>query len=175
MQGDNLVTAVLTGPGIVFIQSLPFHRLSQRIARYFLGQHELVIAYWLVCAVLLAQYFYSHSFCSDRSFDWPPPLLLQGCNISKHEGQSKVLPSDSDFLLSCLCCGCVIVNLDGHMRFFFVLGFHRKSRRCSLTSDGKIESKRWVKDLRKFYREYVSCKNIFKWRGTKYSPSFDVR
>ncbi|CAN6580646.1 hypothetical protein ACFX13_032816 [Malus domestica] len=30
---DNLVTAVLTGPGIVFIQSLPFHRFSQRIAR----------------------------------------------------------------------------------------------------------------------------------------------
>lgn len=33
LQGENLVTAVLTGPGIVFIQSLPFHRLSQRIAR----------------------------------------------------------------------------------------------------------------------------------------------
>ncbi|KAK9083823.1 hypothetical protein Scep_030294 [Stephania cephalantha] len=32
-QGDNLVTATLTGPGIVFLQSLPFHRLSQRIAR----------------------------------------------------------------------------------------------------------------------------------------------
>ncbi|KAL3499621.1 hypothetical protein ACH5RR_038714 [Cinchona calisaya] len=31
--GDNLVTALLTGPGIVFIQSMPFHRLSQRIAR----------------------------------------------------------------------------------------------------------------------------------------------
>lgn len=31
--GDNLVTAILTGPGIVFIQSLPFHRFSQRIAR----------------------------------------------------------------------------------------------------------------------------------------------
>ncbi|KAL4295495.1 hypothetical protein GQ457_12G001300 [Hibiscus cannabinus] len=31
--GDNLVTADLTGPGIVFIQSLPFHRFSQRIAR----------------------------------------------------------------------------------------------------------------------------------------------
>ncbi|XVF51773.1 hypothetical protein PTKIN_Ptkin04bG0211600 [Pterospermum kingtungense] len=31
--GDNLVTAVLKGPGIVFIQSLPFHRFSQRIAR----------------------------------------------------------------------------------------------------------------------------------------------
>lgn len=31
--GHNSVTAVLTGPGIVFIQSLPFHRLSQRIAR----------------------------------------------------------------------------------------------------------------------------------------------
>ncbi|KAG8382436.1 hypothetical protein BUALT_Bualt05G0077100 [Buddleja alternifolia] len=33
LQGDNLVTAVVTGPGIVFIQSMPFHRLSQRIAR----------------------------------------------------------------------------------------------------------------------------------------------
>ncbi|KAJ0826105.1 putative mitochondrial biogenesis protein AIM24 [Helianthus annuus] len=31
--GDNLVTAMVTGPGIVFIQSLPFPRLSQRIAR----------------------------------------------------------------------------------------------------------------------------------------------
>lgn len=31
--GDNLVTGVLTGPGIVFIQSLPFYKLSQRIAR----------------------------------------------------------------------------------------------------------------------------------------------
>ncbi|TYG92418.1 hypothetical protein ES288_A11G029400v1 [Gossypium darwinii] len=30
---ENLVTAVLTGPGILFIQSLPFHRLSQRFAR----------------------------------------------------------------------------------------------------------------------------------------------
>ncbi|KAM7494062.1 hypothetical protein LguiB_028671 [Lonicera macranthoides] len=31
--GENLITAVLTGPGIVFIQSMPFQRLSQRIAR----------------------------------------------------------------------------------------------------------------------------------------------
>ncbi|GLJ17720.1 hypothetical protein SUGI_0309270 [Cryptomeria japonica] len=31
--GDGLFTAHLTGPGIVFIQSLPFYRLSQRIAR----------------------------------------------------------------------------------------------------------------------------------------------
>ncbi|XP_057810350.1 uncharacterized protein LOC131024825 [Salvia miltiorrhiza] len=31
--GDNTVTAIITGPGIVFIQSMPFHRLSQRIAR----------------------------------------------------------------------------------------------------------------------------------------------
>uniref|UniRef100_A0A0D6QW22 Uncharacterized protein n=1 Tax=Araucaria cunninghamii TaxID=56994 RepID=A0A0D6QW22_ARACU len=31
--GDGLLTAHLTGPGIVFIQSLPFYRLSQRIAR----------------------------------------------------------------------------------------------------------------------------------------------
>ncbi|CAN6464885.1 unnamed protein product [Victoria cruziana] len=31
--GENHTTAVLTGPGIVFIQSLPFYRLSQRIAR----------------------------------------------------------------------------------------------------------------------------------------------
>ncbi|KAK9716342.1 hypothetical protein RND81_06G227000 [Saponaria officinalis] len=30
---ENLVTAILTGPGIVFIQSLPFPRLSQRVAR----------------------------------------------------------------------------------------------------------------------------------------------
>jgi hypothetical protein len=33
LQGDNAVTALLTGPGIVFIQSLPFPRFSQRIAR----------------------------------------------------------------------------------------------------------------------------------------------
>ncbi|KAM0030292.1 putative mitochondrial biogenesis protein AIM24 [Helianthus debilis subsp. tardiflorus] len=31
--GENLVTAMLTGPGIVFIQSMPFPRFSQRIAR----------------------------------------------------------------------------------------------------------------------------------------------
>ncbi|KAK8936643.1 hypothetical protein KSP39_PZI012272 [Platanthera zijinensis] len=31
--GDHQLTVSLTGPGIVFIQSLPFHRLSQRIAR----------------------------------------------------------------------------------------------------------------------------------------------
>uniref|UniRef100_A0A1D1Z6W2 Uncharacterized protein M6_Spy0233 n=1 Tax=Anthurium amnicola TaxID=1678845 RepID=A0A1D1Z6W2_9ARAE len=31
--GDNQLLASLTGPGIVFIQSLPFYRLSQRIAR----------------------------------------------------------------------------------------------------------------------------------------------
>jgi hypothetical protein len=34
IQGGNQLTASLTGPGVVFIQSLPFHRLSQRIARY---------------------------------------------------------------------------------------------------------------------------------------------
>jgi uncharacterized protein (AIM24 family) len=33
MQGDNQLRASLTGPGVVFIQSLPFNRLSQRIAR----------------------------------------------------------------------------------------------------------------------------------------------
>lgn len=31
--GDGLYVAHLTGPGAVFIQSLPFHRLAQRIAR----------------------------------------------------------------------------------------------------------------------------------------------
>ncbi|XP_058221895.1 uncharacterized protein LOC131331939 [Rhododendron vialii] len=31
--GENLATTILTGPGIVFIQSLPFHRFSRRIAR----------------------------------------------------------------------------------------------------------------------------------------------
>jgi uncharacterized protein (AIM24 family) len=34
MHGDNQLTASLTGPGVVFIQSLPFHKLSQRIATY---------------------------------------------------------------------------------------------------------------------------------------------
>lgn len=33
LQGETQLTAALTGPGIVFIQSLPFHRLSQRISR----------------------------------------------------------------------------------------------------------------------------------------------
>ncbi|KAJ0798337.1 putative mitochondrial biogenesis protein AIM24 [Helianthus annuus] len=33
VEGENLVTAMLTGPGIVFIQSMPFPRFSQRIAR----------------------------------------------------------------------------------------------------------------------------------------------
>ncbi|XP_039137445.1 uncharacterized protein LOC120274985 [Dioscorea cayenensis subsp. rotundata] len=32
-ESQNQLTAVLTGPGIVFVQSLPFPRLSQRIAR----------------------------------------------------------------------------------------------------------------------------------------------
>ncbi|XP_009393032.2 uncharacterized protein LOC103978819 isoform X6 [Musa acuminata AAA Group] len=31
--GDNQLMATLSGPGVVFIQSLPFRRLSQRIAR----------------------------------------------------------------------------------------------------------------------------------------------
>lgn len=31
--GDGVYVAHLTGPGVVFIQSLPFHRLAQRIAR----------------------------------------------------------------------------------------------------------------------------------------------
>ncbi|KAJ3673285.1 hypothetical protein LUZ60_006659 [Juncus effusus] len=31
--GDNQIMGTLTGPGVVFIQSLPFNRLSQRIAR----------------------------------------------------------------------------------------------------------------------------------------------
>nr|XP_009393029.1 PREDICTED: uncharacterized protein LOC103978819 isoform X2 [Musa acuminata subsp. malaccensis] len=32
-RGDNQLMATLSGPGVVFIQSLPFRRLSQRIAR----------------------------------------------------------------------------------------------------------------------------------------------
>ncbi|KAM0944106.1 putative mitochondrial biogenesis protein AIM24 [Dioscorea sansibarensis] len=32
-ESQNQLTAVLTGPGIIFVQSLPFPRLSQRIAR----------------------------------------------------------------------------------------------------------------------------------------------
>jgi uncharacterized protein (AIM24 family) len=41
MQGDNQLTASLTGPGVVFIQSLPFRKLSQRIARYDDATHLL--------------------------------------------------------------------------------------------------------------------------------------
>ncbi|KAG8062576.1 hypothetical protein GUJ93_ZPchr0003g17069 [Zizania palustris] len=39
--GDNQLTASLTGPGVVFIQSLPFHRLSQRIASRSMGAPSL--------------------------------------------------------------------------------------------------------------------------------------
>ena len=45
MQGDNQLTASLTGPGVVFIQSLPFHRLSQRIARYDKAMYLLHCSY----------------------------------------------------------------------------------------------------------------------------------
>lgn len=34
LQGDNQLMTTLTGPGVVFIQSMPFPRLSQRIARF---------------------------------------------------------------------------------------------------------------------------------------------
>lgn len=33
-QGENHMTVSLTGPGVIFIQSLPFYRLSKHIARY---------------------------------------------------------------------------------------------------------------------------------------------
>lgn len=148
LQGDNLVTAVLTGPGIVFIQSLPFHRLSQRIARYILvAAWTIYSQLWsskragLCLASLLGTILSLALFVLKEVVTELPPILLQGCDISKHEGQSEVLPSNSDFLLSCLRCGCVIVNLDGHMKFFFVLGFHRKSRRCSLTSEFRCQNR----------------------------------
>ncbi|KAL6985994.1 hypothetical protein U1Q18_019362 [Sarracenia purpurea var. burkii] len=84
--GDNLVTAVLTGPGIVFIQSLPFHRLSQRIARY-----------------MLQCLSNTHNFCYK---------LQSGSDISKHEGKSKVPFSNILFLLPSLCPYCIITDLD---------------------------------------------------------------
>ncbi|CAI9772465.1 unnamed protein product [Fraxinus pennsylvanica] len=60
--GENLVTAVLTGPGIVFIQSMPFHRLSQRIARSVTSPNmrdpkfyrQIAIFFFLVNAVILS-------------------------------------------------------------------------------------------------------------------------
>ncbi|KAF8380527.1 hypothetical protein HHK36_028014 [Tetracentron sinense] len=51
--GDNPVTATLTGPGIVFFQSLPFSRFSQRIARYF------------VCFALL--FFFPNHCCANAT------------------------------------------------------------------------------------------------------------
>ncbi|CAA3002959.1 IQ-DOMAIN 14, partial [Olea europaea subsp. europaea] len=42
--GENLVTAVLTGPGIVFIQSMPFHRLPQGIAAINIYYYEPLTA-----------------------------------------------------------------------------------------------------------------------------------
>ncbi|XP_057521016.1 uncharacterized protein LOC130801237 [Amaranthus tricolor] len=60
---DNLVTAVLTGPGIVFIQSLPFHRLSQRVARAVTAPNmrenpkffiQLVIFFFLAYVVIVS-------------------------------------------------------------------------------------------------------------------------
>ncbi|KAL8099533.1 hypothetical protein AgCh_031973 [Apium graveolens] len=41
-RGENVVTAAVTGPGIIFIQSMPFHRLSQRIASSAIKKFELV-------------------------------------------------------------------------------------------------------------------------------------
>ncbi|EOA14443.1 hypothetical protein CARUB_v10027646mg [Capsella rubella] len=61
--GDNVVMATLTGPGIVFIQSLPFHRLSQRIARSVTSPNmrenpklliQIAIFAFLACAVILS-------------------------------------------------------------------------------------------------------------------------
>ncbi|KAK4744616.1 hypothetical protein SAY87_010928 [Trapa incisa] len=61
--GENLVTATLTGPGIVFIQTLPFHRLFQRIARAVTSPNmrenpkffvQIAIFFFLAYAVILS-------------------------------------------------------------------------------------------------------------------------
>lgn len=110
MQGDNLVTAILTGPGIVFIQSLPFHRLSQRIARYF-KQPIILTLFRLVIYIYV-----------DKAI----ASVLQGCYIPKHEGESEIFYSDSHLLLLGLCCDSIILDLDWCMilfSFLFFFGF----------------------------------------------------
>ncbi|KAL8088086.1 hypothetical protein AgCh_038013 [Apium graveolens] len=42
-KGENVVTVVVTGPGIIFIQSMPFHRLSQRIASILYRAHDDIL------------------------------------------------------------------------------------------------------------------------------------
>lgn len=100
LQGENVVTAALTGPGIVFMQSMPFHRLSQRIAR------------WCIVILHKVSVFVSSSLYFDLSDSL---FFLQGGCISKHERQPKVLLSDSCFFLGSICGDFVILNLDWHM------------------------------------------------------------
>jgi uncharacterized protein (AIM24 family) len=62
--GDNQLTASLTGPGVVFLQSLPFQRLSQRIARY-----EMPYFYCTVlahCRVYLTESLFLYSQAVDQ-------------------------------------------------------------------------------------------------------------
>ncbi|KAL6005241.1 hypothetical protein ACLOJK_005803 [Asimina triloba] len=84
--GDNLLTAVLTGPGIVFVQSLPFHRFSQRVAS--LAEVVLYPAGVSVNGALGTNHRFGHQ------------LKSRGCHITKHEGKSKILHSDCDILFS---------------------------------------------------------------------------
>lgn len=51
-------------------------------------------------------------------------VLLQGCNIPKHEREPQVFHSDCHFLLPCICCDSVITNLDWCM---IPTSFHRRT------------------------------------------------
>ncbi|KVH95537.1 Mitochondrial biogenesis protein AIM24 [Cynara cardunculus var. scolymus] len=66
--GENLVTAMVTGPGIVFIQSMPFPRLSQRIARAVTSPNmrdnpkffmQIVIFFFLAYLVLVSSLLFT--------------------------------------------------------------------------------------------------------------------
>lgn len=47
--------------------------------------------------------------------------VVQGGYIPKHEGKSKVLHSDSNFLLFGLCCDCIFIDLNWCLIFLFFL------------------------------------------------------
>lgn len=85
--------------------------------------------------------------------------VLQSGYVSKHEGQSKVLLSDSSFLLFSLCCRCLVINLDWYM-IKFHLGwplcwiFCRAHVTPSLLASFQFLFKGWNRDTRVFRLMY---------------------
>lgn len=100
LQGDNQLMATLSGPGVVFIQSLPFPRLSQRIARFALWLCPLY--YIINCIISHVKFWHTAGLCDSQS----------SC-CSQLEGQPEVLYAGCTVILSCLCYDCIVTNFDG--------------------------------------------------------------